>query len=108
MVIFKICLVNRKTLYSTNFTEISRSVEKRIEKLSANDDWHNLWKNLFVQRFVAGKLVRREVKNLSKNFFHRQDLSNVDMEHFVDIVDQLNDEGDDEEMKDDQQIRVIF
>ena len=76
--------------------------------MSANDDWHNLWKNLFVQRFVAGKLVRREVKHLSKNFFHRQDLSNVDMEHFVEIVDQLNDEDGDEEMKDDQKLKVIF
>ncbi len=77
--------------------------------MSADDDWHNLWKNLFVQRFVAGKLVRHEVKNLSKNFFHRQDLSNVDMEHFVDIVDLLNDDEDeDEEMKDNEKIKVIL
>jgi hypothetical protein len=97
-----------KTLFSTNFAEISRSVEKKIERLADEDhDLHILWQKLFMQRFVAGKLVRREVERMSKKFFHRQDLSNEDMEHFVDLVPLFDGSDNFDEMEDEQKLKVL-
>ena len=86
-----------KTLFSTTFAEISRSVEKLVETMTQNgdDDLHTLWQKLFVQRFLAGKVVRQEVVKLSKKFFHRQDLSNLDMVHFVDLIPKFDEQSKD-------------
>ena len=43
-----------------------------------------------MQRYLAGKMVRREVDKMSKAYFHRQDLSNVDMENFLGLVAQFD------------------
>ena len=86
-----------KTLFSTTFAEISRSVEKLVETMAQNgdDDLHSLWQKLFVSRFLAGKVVRQEVGKLSKKFFHRQDLSNLDMVHFVDLIPKFDEQSKD-------------
>ena len=60
-----------------------------------------------MQRFVAGKLVRREVERMSKTFFHRQDLSNEDMEHFVDLVSMFDGSEHIEETDDEQKLKVL-
>jgi hypothetical protein len=67
-------------------------VEKKIERFAAsgNDEMHSLWQKLFMQRYLAGRMVRREVEKMSKVFFSRQDLSNVDMENFLHFVDQVS------------------
>ena len=70
----------------------SRSIEKKIERMAAsgNDEMQSLWKRLLMQRYLAGRMVRREVDKMSKAYFHRQDLSNVDMEKFIDLVAQFD------------------
>ena len=60
-----------------------------------------------MQRFVAGKLVRREVERMSKMFFHRQDLSNEDTEHFVDLVPLFDGSDNFDEMEDEQKLKVL-
>jgi hypothetical protein len=80
-------------LFSTNFPEISRSIEKKVEALCHLDgslQCHAVWQKMFMQRFLAGKMVSREVDKMSKAFYHRQDLSKADMEHFVDLAIQVS------------------
>jgi hypothetical protein len=95
-----------KTLFSTTFVEISRSVEKIVETMAQNgdDDLHTLWQKLFVQRFLAGKLVRLEVGKMSKKLFHRQDLSNLDMVNFVDLIPEFDEQTKD--LEDPQHTKV--
>ena len=67
---------------------------------------HTLWQKLFMQRYLAGKVVRHEVEKMSKNFFHRQDLSNVDMENFIEFVDRFDPGSDVTTLSEDRKLKV--